>query len=140
LAPGKLVVMAASESIQQDFPNHLRYNKQLRDMGAEGLVDVWNVHYYGSGYESVVTSNGVADFLNSLTLPIWVTESGESGVNSQLPYVETTWPFLREEVPGITRFYYYQFSDTLPATESYGLHTADPQFPVSDLYVYLRDR
>ena len=138
-APGKLVVIAATKSIQQDFPNSLNYNKRLRDLGAENLVDVWNVHYYGSSFESVVTSNGVADFLNTIRLPIWVTESGEQGPNKQLAYVETAWPFLKEKIPSIDRFYYYQYASTEPVDSNYGLKTTDPSFPVSDLYIFFSD-
>jgi hypothetical protein len=130
-APGKLVVNAATQSIQQDFPNRLRYNRRLRDLGAEGLIDVWNIHYYSSSFESVVTSNGVAE-------PIWVTESGEQGPTEQLAYVETTWPFLLEEIPGIQRFYYYQYGETVtPVDNNFGLRTTDSSFPVSDLYLFL---
>lgn len=134
-----LIVMAASQSIQQNFPTNLNYNKSLRDLGVENFVDVWNVHYYGTRFESVVTENGVADFLNSIGKTIWVTESGEQGPNDQLAYVETAWPFLTEKIPGIQRFYYYQYSGTEPAELNYGLRTTDPALPVSDLYVYLRD-
>ena len=134
-----LAVMAASQSIQQSFPTNLNYNKAMRDAGIENVTDVYNVHYYGTRFESVVTDNGVADFLNSISKPIWVTETGEQGPNEQLAYVETAWPFLTEKVPGIQRFYYYLYADTAPAASNYGLRTTDAQFPVSDLYVYLRD-
>jgi len=137
--PSALVVMAASQSIQQDFPNNLRYNKRLQELGAENVTDIWNVHYYGTGYESVVTSNGVQDFLNGVHKPIWVTESGQTSPNEQLAYVETTWPFLLEKIPGIQRFYYYQYGGTEPLESNFGLKTTDPSFPVSDLYVRLRD-
>ena len=139
LDPNRFIVIAATEAINQDFPNHLNYNRELRDMGAESLVDIWNIHYYATNFETVVTSGGVGDFLNSLNVPIWMTESGEEGVNNQLSYVETAWPFLREEVPGIDRIYYYQFGETVPSDISFGLRTLDPAFPVSDLYLRLRD-
>lgn len=139
LAPGKLVVLGATQSIQQNFPNTLHFNERLQELGAEGLADVWSVHFYGTSFESLVTSNGVADFLNSLSLPIWVTESGERGVNKQLAYVETAWPFLTEKVPGIQRIYYYQYGDTVPVDVNFGLRTNDPSFPISDFYIWLRD-
>jgi len=86
-----------------------------------------------------VQKDGVADFLNSLSKPIWITESGIQG-SEQLPYVETVWPFLREKVSGIDRIYYYQYANPGSATNNYGMRTTDAQFPVSDLYVFLRDR
>ena len=140
-APGKLVLNAATRSIQQNFPNALNYNKQLRDLGAVDLVDVWNVHYYSENFENVVIDDGVASFLNSLGKPIWVTESGKQDPTTQLAYVETAWPFLKEKISNIQRFYYYQFGETTqPVTNNYGLRTTDSSFPVSDLYVHLRDR
>lgn len=136
--PTSLVVIAATTSIQQNYPHALDFNKQLKDLGAEELVDIWNIHYYGEQFEKVVEKNGVANFLNSIDKPIWMTESGIQG-NSQLAYVETTWPFLQEKIPGIERIYYYEYGDTVPVSQNYGLKTTDPQFPVSDLYIYLRD-
>lgn len=137
--PNSLVVGAATRAVNQNFPTTLDYNKRMKDLGAEAYLDVWNIHYYGSNYEVVVTNNGVKDFLNGLSVPVWVTESGEQGPTKQLPYVETAWPFLLEEVPGIDRFYYFQFASTDPVDVNYGLRTTDPSFPVSDLYLYLRD-
>lgn len=139
-APGKLVVMAATQSIQQNFPVAFNYNKTLKELGIQDVIDVWNIHYYGTRFESVVSSGGVADFLNGVGKPIWVTESGEQGPNNQLAYVETTWPFLREEIPGIDRFYYFEYGSSAAIDQNYGLRTTDPSFPVSDLYVDLRDK
>lgn len=138
--PTRLVIPAATQSIQQNFPTSLNYNKRMRDLGAANMVDLWNVHYYGKNFESVVTDNGVADFLNGLNKPIWITESGETGPNEQLAYGETVWPFLMSEVPAIERIYIYEFASTAPLESNFGLKTSDPQFPVSDLYIHLRDR
>jgi len=139
IAGNKLIIMAATTSIQRNFPNVLRYNQALRDLGADGFTDIWNVHYYATSYESVVTNNGIGDFLNGISKPIWVTESGEQGPNKQLSYVETAWPFLQSKINGIQRFYYYQFGETGPIDNNFGLRTTDPSFPVSDLYLFFRD-
>ena len=139
-APGTQIVLAATRSIQQNFPGNLNYNRSLRNFGAEDLVDIWNVHYYGEQFERVVQGGGVASFLNSIRLPIWITESGETGPNEQLSYVETAWPFLQDEIAGIERFYYYEFGSANAVQDNYGLRTTDPAFPVSDLYIHLRDR
>lgn len=139
-APGKLVVMAATQSIQQNFPVNLRYNQKLRELGVENFIDVYNFHFYGTSYESVVTQNGAADFLNSIGKPIWLTESGAQGPNNQLAYVEEAWPFLKEKIPAIDRIYYYEYTSSFPAPQSYGLRLVDPVTPVSDLYIFLRDR
>jgi hypothetical protein len=77
--------------------------------------------------------------LNSIQKPIWLTESGEQGPNNQLAYVETAWPFLSDKVSGIQRFYYFEYGSTVPAEQNFGLRTTDSNFPVSDLYINLRD-
>lgn len=136
LDPSKLVVIAATQSIQQDFPNRLHYNEALKNLGAENLIDIWNIHYYGKQFERAIE---VADFLRGISLPIWITESGQHGPNEQLSYVETTWPFLKEKIPHIQRIYYYKYDSLEPITQNLGLRTTDTQFPVSDLYVHLRD-
>lgn len=140
IAPRLRVVSAATTAINQNFPATKSYNQDMQTAGAEAFADVWGVHYYGKQFENVVRNNGVQDFLNSIRLPVWVTESGAQGVNEQLPYVETTWPFLQEKIPGIERFYYYQFSEDSSPDITYGLRNLSTAAPLSDLYIYLRDR
>lgn len=140
LAPGKLVVSGSTTAINQNYPDTLNYNRRMRDAGVKGMVDVWGIHYYGRQFENVVRGGGVADFLNGLSKVIWVTESGAQGVNSQLAYGEQVFPFLIDKIPGVERIYYYQFTEASPYDVTYGLRNLDPAFPVSDLYVWLRDR
>lgn len=137
ISPGKLAVMAATVSIQQNFPNNFNYNKALKDGGIGEFTDVWNIHYYGKQFEKVVAAGGIADFLNGTGKEIWITESGQQGPNEQLEYVETVWPFLTEKIPGISRIYYYEYSSNAPITQSFGLRSTDQSFPVSDFYVDL---
>ena len=137
LDPTALIVLGSTRSIQQDGGANLDYNERLRDLGAEDLVDIWGIHYYGKQYEKVILDGGVADFLNGLRTPVWVTESGERGQLNQLAYAETTWPFLLENIPSIQRIYYYQYGDTDPADVTFALRTPSS---VSDLYISLRDR
>jgi hypothetical protein len=137
--PAKLVVMAATRSIQQNYPSSFNYNKTLKDLGAVNYTDVWNIHYYGKQYEKVVVNGGIADFLKGIGKPIWVTESGEQGPNNQLAYVEEVWPFLSKEIPAIDRFYYYIYASAGMAQDNFAMRSTDSAFPVSDLYVYLRD-
>jgi hypothetical protein len=140
VAPSKLVVTAATTAINQNYPSTLNYNRDMRDAGAQSYADIWGVHYYGKQYENVIRPGGVADFANGLSLPIWVTESGAQGVNNQLAYGEEVWPFLQEKIHGIQRIYVYQFTEaTAPAT-TYGLKNLSLTLPVSDLYVWLRER
>jgi hypothetical protein len=137
IAPGKTVVNAATTAINQNYPDTLNYNRAMRDAGAQNFTDVWAMHYYGTQYENVVRSNGVADFLNGLGGVVWVTESGRQGLTNQLAYVEETWPFLREKIPGIARIYYYQHTEAVSAETTYGLRNIER---VSDLFIALRDR
>lgn len=139
LTPGKLIVGAATTSINQNYPENLNYNQEMKDLGGEALMDIWNIHYYGTNYENVLLG-GVDDFLKSITLPIWVTESGAKGTTKQRAYVEEVWPFLDNLVPNIARFYYYQFTETTPASSTYGLKNLTRGKTLSNLYIYLRDR
>ncbi|MCC6933253.1 MAG: cellulase family glycosylhydrolase [Deltaproteobacteria bacterium] len=136
--PGKKVVIAATESINQKYPNNLNYNKRLDQLGATAITDVWNIHYYSKNYDTVVVSGGISDFLNGLGLPIWITESGRKEPVGQLDYVQRAWPFLQQEVSSIERFYYYEYASPSPLAENFGLRTTDAANPISDLYVWLR--
>ncbi len=136
----KLVLSAATTAINQNYPDTLNYNRAMRDAGAPSVSDVWAVHYYGRQFENVVRSGGVADFLNQLGKIVWVTETGAQGVNEQLKYAQQVLPYLKEKIPGIARFYQYQFTESTPADSTYGLRNLTPGSTVSDLYIHLRDR
>lgn len=140
IAPNKLVINAATTAINQNFPETLDYNQRMVDAGIESFLDRYAVHYYGRQFENLVRNGGVADFLNARGAPKWVTESGAQGVNSQLPYGEQVWPYLIEKIPGIERIYVYQSTEATPSDTTYGLKNLSSDFPVSDLYVWLRDR
>ena len=135
-APSIKLLNAATTAINQNFPETLNYNKDMRDAGADSLVDVWAVHYYGQQFENLIRNDGVSDFLNGISAPIWVTESGAQGINNQLKYGEETWHYIKEKVPGIERIYIYQYADASAPEVTYGLKTLNN---VSDLYVWLRD-
>lgn len=139
-APGKSIVSAATTAINQNFSATLDYNRGMRDAGAQEFIDVWAIHYYGRQFENVLRSGGVQDFLNGLSRPIWVTESGAQGVNEQLGYGEQVWPFLFERIANLERIYVYQFTESSPSGTTYGLRNPSTDFPVSDLYIFLRDR
>ena len=138
LAPGKLVISAATTAIAQNYPSTLDYNQKLKDLGVESLVDVFAAHYYGSHYETLLFG-GVAGFLSGLKVPVWITEIGEKGINAQLSYMQTTMPLLLDLVPGIQRVYYYQFTEATPPESTYGLRNLSSQ-PTSDLFRWLRRR
>lgn len=138
IAPGKLVVNATTTGLVQRFPATLNYNIAMRDAGIQNFTDVYAIHYYGMQFEKFIA--GARGFLQSLSRPIWITESGIKGMTQQLAYVETVWPYLREQVPGIDRIYYYQFGSETAPEDSFGLRNTSPTSPVSDLYIFLRDR
>jgi hypothetical protein len=108
--------------------------------GAEKSADVWAVHFYGTSYENLIRPRGAVSFLRKIQKPIWITESGAKGTLKQREYVERTWPLLRQLLPNIRRFFYYQFTESTGADETYGLRNLTPGRTVSDLYIYLRDR
>ncbi|MBN8549494.1 MAG: hypothetical protein J0M12_09280, partial [Deltaproteobacteria bacterium] len=116
----------------------LDYNRAMRDAGAQAFTDRWAIHYYGKQFENL--ERGVKDFLNGLNVAVWVTESGAQGVNSQLAYGEQVWPFLFDKIARLERIYQYQFTEATPSDVTYGMKNLDPNFPVSDLYIFLRDR
>lgn len=140
LAPAKLVVSAATTAINQNFPATINYNRAMRDAGAQNFSDIWAIHYYGRQFENVTRPGGVADFVNGLSKPVWVTESGAQGVNNQLKYGRQVWPYLTDKMKGIERIYVYQFTDSAPPETTYGLRNLSRSLPVSDLYVHLRER
>ncbi len=140
VAPKKLVIGAATTSINQNYPDTINYNKALRDLGAEGYLDVWAIHYYSTKLETVLLPGGVADYLESLGKPIWVTESGAKGTTSQLNYAQRVWPFLLGLDSKIKRIYQYQFTEDSTADNTYGLRNLTPGRSVSDLYIHLRDK
>ena len=136
----KLIVSAATTSIIQDYPETLEYNEALVSAGAEQYLDRWGIHFYGTSLERMLIPGGPSDFMNSLNKPIWITESGRQGINEQLNYVERVWPYITDDVPGIERIYFYQFTESSNAAETFGLKNLTEGQTVSDLYIWLRDR
>lgn len=134
----KLVVSAATTSINQNYPEAFNYNEELKKAGVEQNADIYAIHYYGTNIERLYFSGGITSFIRSLSLPVWVTESGERGLTEQESYTRTMWPFLQEMFPGIKRFYFYKFTDAEnTGSESFGLKNPSGN---SDLYYYLKDR
>lgn len=136
---GKLIINAATTSIAQNFSATLDYNKALRNAGIEDVTDKFAIHYYGEQFERVILpSDGVADFLNSVSKPIWITESGRQSASDQLAYAETVWPFLNDKINNLERIYYYQYASA-SGSDSFGLRNLSADQGLSSLYVYLRD-
>ncbi|MCB0319733.1 MAG: cellulase family glycosylhydrolase [Bdellovibrionales bacterium] len=135
--PSALVVAAATTSINQNYPNTLNYGKAMKSAGAEAVCDVWGVHYYGTEYDHIFAPNGIEPFINSLSKPIWLTESGAKGVTAQLDYVDETWEILETSFKNLERIYYYQFTEATPPDTTYGLRNLGPGEEYSDLYNYL---
>lgn len=134
----KLVVGAATTSINQNYPEAFVYNEELKKAGIEQSADVYAIHYYGTNIERLYFSGGITSFIRSLSIPVWITESGERGLTEQESYTRTIWPFLQEMFPGIKRFYFYKFTDAEnTASDSFGLKNTSGN---SDLYYYLKDR
>lgn len=137
-APTKKVVTAATTAINQNYPESLNYNKAMKEAGIESLIDFWAIHIYSMRLENFIRPDNVTDFIKSLGKPVWVTESGEQGVNNQKNYAQQMWPFLFSTFPQIKRLYIYQFTDATSSNASYGLRTFANKLLLSDLYIYLR--
>jgi hypothetical protein len=137
VAPGKLVISGSTTALNQNYPQSLDYNRGIRDAGGEDSCDIWGIHYYGSQFENVSRKGGVADFLNGLDRPIWVTESGQQGFDKQLENGEKTWPFLFDNIQGLQRIYIYQYAENSDPVVTYGLRNPSAATPVSDLFVWL---
>lgn len=130
-SPRKLVVNAATTAIAQNYPKTLNYNKALLSAGITKVIDRFAIHYYGDNHQNVILPNGVKETMALVKIPIWVTESGKQGAGKQRDYAERVWPFLSKNIPGIERFYYYQFTENTPASRTYGLRYPNG---ISDLY------
>ncbi len=138
ISPEKLVLNAATTAINQNFPESLNYNRQMRDAGAVAVTDRWAIHYYGEQYENIVRPDGIKDFFRSISKAIWVTESGKRGFDKQLAYGERTWPYLIDNLDDVERIYQYRFVENALASDTWGMRNTSAT-PLSDLYVYLRD-
>ncbi|MCC6954994.1 MAG: hypothetical protein IT290_12825 [Deltaproteobacteria bacterium] len=136
VAPTRSLVMAATTAINQNFPAAYNYNRDLLELGATAFFDVWAVHYYGVQLERLLLG-GIDQFLQTVGIPIWMTESGEKGASRQLNYVRRLWPFLRQRVPGIARMYYYSFTEDTSETNSYAILNKNLRRSESDLYRHL---
>lgn len=140
ITPDKFVITAAVTSINEDFPNALNYNKGMASSGAQSYADKWGVHYYSTEFAHFFLPGGVKDFLNSLTLPVWITESGQKGWNQQLQYAKEVWPLLQKEINNVERLYQYQFTEDTPASTTYGLRNLTSGEEYSNLYDYLKEK
>ncbi len=140
ISPRKKVVNGATTAIAQNFPGTLNYNKAMVGAGVLNFTDIYAIHFYGKSVERVILPGGVAEFVNKIQKPIWVTETGTQGVTKQLEYAERYFPFLKKYMPGIARLYIYQYTESSPASSTYGLRNLTPGAAVSDLYIKLRDR
>jgi hypothetical protein len=130
------VVGAATTSINQSFPRHLDYNKDMVGAGLLGLVDVYNFHWYGEQLEKL-SFGGIADFLNSTGKRVWATENGERGSTNQLGHARDVFPELDDEIDRLDRIYIFTYFDGEDPGTTYGL-VANNGIE-SDLYQFLRD-
>jgi putative glycosyl hydrolase len=133
---GAPVVGAATTSINQSFPRHFDYNKEMVGAGLLNFIDVYNFHWYGSQIEKL-TFGGIADFLNGTGLPVWCTESGDQGVTHQLNHASEVFPQLDDHVSRLERVYIFTYFDGAGPDDTFGL-VANNGIE-SDLYQFLRD-
>lgn len=134
----KLILNAATFAITQRYPKALEYNKTLKQLGAESLVDKWNIHFYGKQYVDVFKTDGILEFLQSLKVPIWISETGCRNQNNQLLYFQNTYSLLEEHVKNIEYYFWYILTDSDPASSAFGLLAANKS--VSPLLTYFIDK
>jgi hypothetical protein len=111
----------------------------MLEAGVLSFTDAYAIHYYGKSVERVLFG-GIGEMLRGISKPIWITETGIQGINRQSEYAERILPFLKREVPSLSRIYLYQFTEATPANETFGLKNLTPRLTLSDLYIKLRDR
>jgi hypothetical protein len=130
-----LVVGAATTSINQSYPGHFRYNKQMVKAGLLDFIDVYNFHWYGKQFAKL-SAGGIAGFLNDTGLPVWCTESGENGVTHQRDYADNTFPKLDRKIKKLERIYWFTYYEDKGPNDTMGLVANDGT--ESDLYQHLR--
>jgi hypothetical protein len=133
---GAPIVGAASTSINQSFPGHFDYNKDMVGAGLLNHIDVYNFHWYGEQLEKL-TFGGIADFLNGTGKAVWCTESGERGSTNQLGHANDVFAELNNEIDRLDRIYIFTYFDGEPPSTTYGLVASDGT--ESDLYQFLRE-
>ncbi len=129
------VVAAATTSINQSFPDHFNYNKDMVNAGLLPLVDVYNFHWYGEQLEKL-TFGGIGDFLNGTGKPVWCTESGERGSTNQRGHADDVFPSFDDQIDRLQRIYWFTYFDGESQSTTYGLVSSEGI--ESDLYQYLR--
>jgi len=132
---GALIVGAATTSINQSFPGHFDYNKDMVGAGLLGFIDVYNFHWYGAQLEKL-SFGGIADFLNSTGKRVWCTESGEQGSTNQLGHARDVFPELDDEIDRLDRIYIFTYFDGQGPGNTFGLVANNGL--ESDLYQFLR--
>jgi hypothetical protein len=133
---GALIVGAATTSINQSFPRHFDFNKDMVSAGLLGLIDVYNFHWYGSQLEKL-SFGGIADFLNGTGKPVWCTETGERGSTNQLGHAQDVFPAFEDQIDRLERIFIFTYFDGEGPATTYGLVANDGL--ESDLYQFLRD-
>jgi hypothetical protein len=132
----KLILMAASTSIVQNYRETIEYNERLFELGIEKFTDYYCIHYYGDrSFVNLLRPGGALRFLRRISKKILVTEVGERSFNNHIDYAKIVIPYLIKKAPNIERFYWYQY-DGFGDTETFGLRNANGA--LSRLYAYLK--
>lgn len=75
----KKIVAASSRSITQNYPNTIKWNRNLVNLGLLDLVDVFAFHLYGSDFDPLSDVRKLFEKIRSLNKEIWITETGAKG-------------------------------------------------------------
>jgi len=134
------LISAAPTSIIQNFPQTANYFKSMLDSGLQDTVDIISLHFYGESIERLLATNIITAQILRLTKPLWITESGIKGADNQEQYARRLWPYLFSIFPSLKRIYIYQFTDSLPSDQTFGIRSGSDGKTYSGLYYYLRNQ
>jgi hypothetical protein len=132
----KKFYMAATTSILQNYPKTLLYNRGLLKYHQKlNLFDVFCIHWYGDSWFSIFTNNGVLNFIDTISLPISITELGHDSPKHHVKYFRRNVPFLFAKIENLLNIFWYQY-DGGGETSQFGLRRKDG---VSPLMNYIKN-
>ena len=128
-----MVTNAATTSIIQGFPNTIKYNNILLDLGVLDYVDAYSFHYYGNDYLNFYRPGGAYRTLKRIKHKFLIcTEIGCDEPEKHRAYALQKIAYLSKKLPNIMCFMWYQY-DGGGTTTTYGLRPGN-----STLYEYLK--
>lgn len=114
---------------------NIDYNQKLIDAGILNYIDVFATNFFGDNYGCVKENGQVTKFLNSLNIPIVISEIAFPFVGQQL-LAQRMIPLLYKNIKNLAKVYISEFSSAYPDVT--GLKVLYNTINCSDLYQYLK--